>query len=113
MAALLNTYNKARELGWVLRHSDAQLLLTVDGHLGHDYLERLEQAIPGLADGEHEHLYLEAEPFLRAVWTWGDRSRPWAGPVAELVARGSVVPDAVLRDLAENGIEDIARRRMP
>ncbi len=97
VAALLNTYNKARELGWVLRHSDAQLLLTVDGHLGHDYLERLEQAVPGLAEGTHEQLYLEAEPFLRSVWTWGDRARPWAGPIADLAARGAAVPDAVLR----------------
>jgi acyl-CoA synthetase (AMP-forming)/AMP-acid ligase II len=97
VAALLNTYNKARELGWVLRHSDAQLLLTVDGHLGHDYLERLEQAVPGLAGGTHEQLYLEAEPFLRSVWTWGERTRPWAGRVADLAARGAAVPDAVLR----------------
>ena len=48
VAVLLNTYNKAKELGWLLRHSDAQVLLTVDRHLGHDYLERLEQAVPGL-----------------------------------------------------------------
>ena len=72
VAVLLNTYNKAKELGWLLRHSDAQVLLTVDRHLGHDYLERLEQAVPGLADQEHERIFLESHPYLRSIWTWGD-----------------------------------------
>ena len=31
VAVLLNTYSKARELGWLLRHADIQVLLTVDG----------------------------------------------------------------------------------
>ena len=44
VAVLLNTYNKAAELGRTIRHSDQALLLTVGSHLGHDYLDRLEQA---------------------------------------------------------------------
>ena len=95
---LLNTYNKAKELGWVLRHADAQVLLTVDAHLGHDYLDRFEQAVDGLAEGTHEHLLLESQPFLRSVWTWGEGRRPWAGPMAELSARGDQVSDALLRE---------------
>jgi len=97
VAVLLNTYSKAKELAWVLRHADVQSLLTVDAHLGHDHLERLEQAIPGLADQAHEHILLESQPFLRTVWTWGEGRRPWAGPVAELVARGADVGDGLLR----------------
>ena len=88
VAVLLNTYSKARELGWLLRHSDAQVLLTVDAHLGHDYLDRLEQAVPGLADQRPERILVESHPYLRAVWTWGDGRRPWAGPVADLAAAG-------------------------
>jgi acyl-CoA synthetase (AMP-forming)/AMP-acid ligase II len=98
VVALLNTYSKARELGWVLRHADAQVLLTVDSHLGNDYLERLEQAAPGLADQPHDRILLESHPFLRSVWTWGSGERPWAAPVADLVARGSVVTDGLLRE---------------
>src|SRR4029453_17628830 len=41
VAVLLNTYGKTTELGWLLRHGDVQALLTVDAHLGHDYLARL------------------------------------------------------------------------
>ena len=98
VAILLNTYNKAKELGWLLRHSDAQVLLTVDRHLGHDYLERLEQAIHGLAEQEHEQIFLESHPYLRSIWTWGDGRRAWSAPVADLAARGSSVSDTLLRE---------------
>lgn len=98
VVALLNTYSKARELGWVLRHADVQILLTVDAHLGHDYLERLEQAVPGLAGADAERIFLESHPYLRSVWTWGAGRRPWAAPVTDLAARGDAVSDALLRE---------------
>jgi len=98
VAILLNTYSKAKELGWVLRHADVQVLLTVDSHLGHDYLERLEHAIPGLADQTHERIFLESHPYLRTVWTWGEGRRPWAAPVADLAARGDTVTDGLLNE---------------
>ena len=93
LAILLNTYGKAGELGWVLRHADVQVLLTFDSHLGHDYLDRLEQAIPGLAEQTHERIFVESHPFLRTVWTWGDRRRSWAAPVTQLEAGGRVITD--------------------
>ncbi len=99
VAALLNTYSKARELAWVLRHADVHLLLAVDAHLGHDYLERLEQAAPDLAGQTHERILVESHPYLRAAWTWGSTTRPWAGPVADLAARGAAVSDALLREV--------------
>jgi len=99
VVALLNTYSKARELGWVLRHSDVQMLLTVDSHLGHDYLERLEQAAPDLVGQSHERIFIESHPYLRAVWTWGAGTRAWAGPVSALAARGGAVTDSLLREV--------------
>ncbi len=98
VAVLLNTYGKAREMGWVLRHADVQVLLTVDSHLGHDHLERLEQGVPGLAVAEHERIFLESHPYLRTVWTWGDGRRPWAAPVVDLAARGGTITDGLLRE---------------
>jgi acyl-CoA synthetase (AMP-forming)/AMP-acid ligase II len=97
VAVLLNTYSKAKELGWVLRHADAQVLLTVDSHLGHDYLDRLEAAAPGLGEAAHERIFVESHPFLRTVWTWGPGRRSWSAPVADLTARGAVITDALLR----------------
>jgi acyl-CoA synthetase (AMP-forming)/AMP-acid ligase II len=96
VVAMLNTYNKAGELGRVLRHSDAHALLTVDAHLGNDYLDRFEQGVEGLAGATHEHLLLESHPFLRSVWTWGGADRPWAGSVSDLAARGDAVSEALL-----------------
>src|SRR4029453_7680564 len=95
---LLNTYNKARELGWLLRHADAQVLLTVDSHLGHDYLTRLEEAVPGLDSQAAGEILVESHPFLRSVWTWGPGRRPWAAPVDDLVACGRRISDELLAE---------------
>jgi acyl-CoA synthetase (AMP-forming)/AMP-acid ligase II len=96
IAVLLNTYSKAAELGWLLRHGDVQTLLTVDSHLGHDYLARLEQAVPGLAEAEPERILAPSQPYLRAVWTWGPGVRPWARPVDDLVAQGEGIDPNLL-----------------
>jgi acyl-CoA synthetase (AMP-forming)/AMP-acid ligase II len=113
LVALLNTYGRTRELGRALRHADVAHLLTVEAHLGHDYLARLADAAPGLADQAHERLLLPSHPYLRSVWTWrgGGSSEPdvrsgfegassperaWCGDVDDLVVRGAVVPDDVL-----------------
>ena len=83
LVVLLNTFYQARELGWALRHCQAEVLLTVDHYLNHDYLARLEQAVPGLADQHREAVASESHPSLRAVWVWNDEpSMPdWAGTV--------------------------------
>ena len=98
VAVLLNTYSKSRELCWLLRHSDVQMLLTVDGHLGHDYLRRLEEAVPGLDGQAHGEILVESHPFLRSVWTWGAGRRPWAAHVDELVACGRRIGDGLLAE---------------
>jgi acyl-CoA synthetase (AMP-forming)/AMP-acid ligase II len=95
VVSLFNTYSPARELGWILRHSDVQVLLTVDRHLGHDYLDRLETAAPGLADQPAEAIMLPSHPYLRSVWVWGEGTRGWARPIAELEARADQVPDEI------------------
>ncbi|MEL7207511.1 MAG: class I adenylate-forming enzyme family protein, partial [Actinomycetota bacterium] len=97
VAVLLNTYLKARELEWVLRHSDVDTLLLADRHLGHDYLERLEEVAPALAAGRDSdgRLVLPSHPFLRSIHTWPSEGRVppgWAGTVDDLVAAGASVP---------------------
>jgi acyl-CoA synthetase (AMP-forming)/AMP-acid ligase II len=99
VAVLLNTYNKAPELCRSLRHSDTAVLLTVGRYLGHDYLERLEQAAPGLDGQPHEHLLVPSHPYLRAVWRWGGEPRGWCGEVATLAARGAGVADELLEEV--------------
>ncbi|HKE74402.1 MAG TPA: class I adenylate-forming enzyme family protein [Acidimicrobiales bacterium] len=103
VAVLGNTYGKTTELGWLLRHGDVQALLTVDAHLGHDYLARLEAAVPGLAGAEAGRILAPSHPYLRSVWTWGPGRRPWARPVDDLVAAGDAVP-ADLLDACEREV---------
>ena len=85
VTVLLNTYYRPRELGWVLEHADVEVLLTVDHHLGHDYVERLESIAPGLADAHHRGIRVGSHPALRTVWMWGHRVPRWAGSIDELL----------------------------
>jgi len=96
LVPLLNTYYKPRELGWVLEHSEVEVLLTVDHHLGHDYAERLEAIAPGLADQTEGSIRVDSHRALRRVWMWGDSTPPWAGRVDDLVTRADEVSDSDL-----------------
>lgn len=98
VVSMLNTYAKAQELHWLLRHADVSLLLTAERYLGHDYLDRLEAAVPGLDGASHEHIFLPSHPFLRSVWTWGAAERRWAGPVEDLARRADRVSDDLLAE---------------
>lgn len=78
LAVPISTFYQARELGWVLRHADVQILLCCERMLRHDFLERLERAAPGLAQCKGEPLYVPELPHLRAVRVWGRATRDWA-----------------------------------
>ena len=96
VVSLLNTYYKARELEWVLRHCDAETLLCRTRHLDHDYEQRLEQCVPDLAGHTDPYLSTTSHPLLRRVWMWGDPSRPWAGSIDHLVEQGRAISDEQL-----------------
>lgn len=95
-AVLLNTFHKARELGWALAHSQAEVLLTADRYLSHHYVSRLEEAVPGLVHQAPEAIAADTHPSLRAVWMWGDTATQpcWAGPMEGLAARADEVSEA-------------------
>ncbi|MEQ8841821.1 MAG: class I adenylate-forming enzyme family protein [Acidimicrobiales bacterium] len=96
LVPLLNTYYKPRELGWVLAHSEVQVLLTVSSHLGHDYTERLEAIAPHLGRQTHRDIRIDSHPSLRTVWMWGDTVPSWAGSVDDLLTDADRVTDARL-----------------
>ncbi|MDP1794807.1 MAG: fatty acid--CoA ligase family protein, partial [Acidimicrobiales bacterium] len=51
---------------------------------------------PAIADQTNEHIFIEALPYLRSVWTWGDKpARSWSGRIGDLATRSEQVPDAV------------------
>ncbi|MYB02916.1 MAG: acyl--CoA ligase [Acidimicrobiaceae bacterium] len=98
LVVLLNTFHKARELGWALAHCRAEVLLTVDRYLNHDYGARLEQAVDGLAGQDQEAIRTGSHPSLRAVWMWGEGAAPrsWTAPVDALRGRAGAVSDEQL-----------------
>ena len=102
LVPLLNTYYRPRELAWVLEHSDVEVLLTVDRHLGHDYVERLEAIAPGLAEQRHGEIGVDSHPALRTVWMWGESTPGWAGSVEDLIAEADRISDAALLEAEAN-----------
>ena len=92
IAVPLNTFFQVRELAWILRHADIDTLLSVSGFLGHDYLERLEAAAPGLDASAGAPLHIPTLPYLRSIVVWGDCDRAWAARGPELVERAGAVP---------------------
>ena len=80
----LSTFFQAREIAWALKETDIDTLLIVSDYAHHDYIERLERAIPELATQKSTRLILKSHPFLRRIVVWGKCDRPWAtqGPEA-------------------------------
>jgi acyl-CoA synthetase (AMP-forming)/AMP-acid ligase II len=98
----LNTFYKPRELGWVLRHADVEMLLTLPRFLNADHLERLEAAAPSLAGQKAGSLRVRELPYLREVIVFGDPHRAWARPVRSLEAAADAdlaIDEAFLREV--------------
>ena len=86
----VNTFAAPAERDYILRHSDASLLLLQPALLGHRFLEEIRADHPELASGEPGRLRCAALPQLRRVACLGDGS--WDA----LLGLGGDVPDALL-----------------
>ncbi len=80
----------------MLEHSDVEVLLTVDSHLGNNYVERLESVVEGLDKATAGEISVASHPALRSVWMWGEHIPSWAGRVDDLVASAETTTDAEL-----------------
>ncbi len=91
IAVALNTFWQAPELAYALRDADVARLITAPSFRGHDYLERLETAIGGLATARGDRaLALTSHPYLRQIRQVGDAARGWLrGSVEELSLLGA------------------------
>jgi acyl-CoA synthetase (AMP-forming)/AMP-acid ligase II len=72
VAIPLSTLIKAGELVRTLRQSDVSGLIVQRSLLGHDYVERLCEALPELAQAKGPELRIAATPFLRWIVTDGE-----------------------------------------
>jgi acyl-CoA synthetase (AMP-forming)/AMP-acid ligase II len=107
LAVLISTFFVGPELAYAIRHADVAILLGAGRHLRHDYLARLEEALPGLEGCEGAHpLALQAAPFLREIWLSGEQARWSSGSLANLEALGgaSSVFGAALLEAVEAAV---------
>jgi acyl-CoA synthetase (AMP-forming)/AMP-acid ligase II len=84
VAVPLNTFYKASELAWTARHADLRAILACSAFLNHDFIERLEEAFPGLSD-QHKpgRIAVPKTPYLRTIAVWGPCDRAWATTLGE------------------------------
>jgi acyl-CoA synthetase (AMP-forming)/AMP-acid ligase II len=97
-AVPINTFVQPRELAWTLHHADVAVLLAHPRLLTNDYPERLEAALPGLAEVDADGpLMLNDAPYLRRIFVWGECDRRWSsGDEQALTELGASVPEGLL-----------------
>ena len=102
----LSTFYQASEISWGVRFNDVDTLIVSKEYLKNDYIERLERAIPGLAQQTSTELHLPTHPYLRRIIVWGDCDRPWAMPgrdaILDAAKRKPQIDDAFLAAVEAN-----------
>lgn len=96
IAVPISTLIKSAELVRVLRQSDIAGLILHRHFLGHDYIERLCEALPDLANHTDQNLALVATPYLRWVLSSGDELPRAIGNMGDLWTAASAISDALL-----------------
>ncbi len=84
----MNTFYKPKELAFVMHHADVEVLLTYDGFLNNNYLERLETCAPELNGQTAGNIHVQPFPYLRSVFVWDNQGSTlpgWAASKQELL----------------------------
>jgi acyl-CoA synthetase (AMP-forming)/AMP-acid ligase II len=98
----VNTFARREEWQYILRHSDASLLLMQPSLRKHRYLEDLVAGYPAIALGDPGRLRCLELPQLRRVFCLGiDAGRGGVEAWPELLALQEGVPDALLDAVSE------------
>ena len=96
VAIPLSTLLKSNELVRVLRQCDVAGLIVQRNLLGHDYVERLCEALPELLDTRDPDLRIARVPFLRWVFSTGDALPPTIRDLGFLRDAAAGVPGELL-----------------
>src|SRR5246127_589722 len=75
----LSPFAPSGELARLLRHTDVQVVLMGQTIAGHDLIERIQDAVPGLTVSGAV-ITAPVAPYLRRVYVWPDCDRSWAAP---------------------------------
>ena len=100
----ISTFLKPPELAWVLKFADIDTLLMQDKYLSNDYVLNMRKAFPELAAESAPPRRLQAAPYLRTTWVWGEAVPHWAqGSGDDLEALGA---EAGFTDEILNAVEN-------
>ena len=99
IAVPISTLIKANELVRVLRQSDIAGLVVQRSLLGHDYVQRLCDALPELGDGASPDLRLARAPYLRWIVSSGADLPPTFHDQQWLTSAATTVTDEMLREI--------------
>ena len=97
----VNTNYKQFELNYLLRQSDAKMLIMIGGVKGNDYLEHITGLVPALLTNEPDAVRDEKLPCLERVILIGDEDRKPKGATAfsALYALAETVPEETLAQI--------------
>ena len=95
----INTFATPQELDYILRHSDASVLILQSRMLKNDFAGDLCARHPGIAEAEPGRIRLPALPQLRRVICLNGKSD--FESLADLVAGGADISDALLEAIGE------------
>jgi acyl-CoA synthetase (AMP-forming)/AMP-acid ligase II len=90
----LSTFMAPPELAYVLRHSDATVLVSQEQLLSHNYLDTIKSLCPEALDSPRGEVRSHQFPFLRSVNVLGVSSPSGAiTPLEDFLRQGDHVPD--------------------
>jgi fatty-acyl-CoA synthase len=98
IVAAISTFSTARELGWMLEHSDAVALITVSAFRGRAYLDALHDLCPELATSAPGALRSARLPRLRTVVSMDGRRVDGVFQPKDFLGRGAGLGTAALRE---------------
>jgi fatty-acyl-CoA synthase len=98
----INTRYKLDEATYILRQSEACVLIAMDQYWGIDYLGMIQHMVPALESMNPERLTATAFPALRSVVLWNDTSAPGTLSLDDLGRRGQASPAPALQLSADD-----------
>lgn len=96
VAVPISTLTRSNELVRILRQSDVAGLLVQRDHLGHDYVERLCDALPRLRDSDSPDLRIHQTPYLRWIASAGGPLPPSFHDISVFGSAASAVSEELL-----------------
>ena len=72
----INTRYRTQELQYILRQSDAKILIMMDKYWDIDFYDMMTQIAPGLSQQDPRCLQMSELPKLRSILLWGDARKP-------------------------------------